>query len=294
MSPEELQANFVQAVLYYVGVTTSDSNRYFGWDPQTLSPDIGTLAYDEFSNLFVDGWELGSTKPDNATLSIPDLATVLAWYVDTYQNPQLINNAQLQDRLTAAELASVEKSHLLPDSLAYDTTNELYVYRNGSDWIPLNAVLLAARTSAAAVPRPLVKAICENAAMLSLNAGQVKNMAAMWNAILLSDFTFHPVTGILTYTGRATKSFDIEFSISVAAKNSAVSGNVAFFVNVNGQTQIPTAAIRRSVSFPGSRQSVSVRDVVELSHGSTVTLGVLLRDGTPQQISLLDCGLLVN
>lgn len=135
MDPETLQENFVAAVLYYCGVTNSDTNRYFGFDPWNISPAIGTYAYDINDFLFMDSWNLSYPIPSNTDLAIPTLEQVTTFYQNAYALPQLIKMDQPFAQLTTDQIAAVETSQLTQGSIITNSTTQTNLHLNGTSWV---------------------------------------------------------------------------------------------------------------------------------------------------------------
>ncbi len=137
MDAQELQDNYLLAILYYCGQTQSDSNRYMqSIPPYSLDPAVGSLSFDENSNLIIDVWNIGGyAQPNNTTLATPTAATVQAFYLNAYANPELIISAQTTAQLTSTELTNVEKTQLQPGSFVYNTTGQKYQYLSSGSWI---------------------------------------------------------------------------------------------------------------------------------------------------------------
>jgi len=138
MDPATLNANFIQAVLYYCGVTNSDPNRYRGYDPSGLSPDIGTTDYTQPDLLtYVNSWNpsLSYPIPSNETLAIPTLEQVTTFYNEAYAFPSQIMNNQPFAKLAYADIQSMETADLTQDSIVTDTTNHRNLHLSGSTWV---------------------------------------------------------------------------------------------------------------------------------------------------------------
>lgn len=137
MSPEELQANYIAAVLYYCNVTNGDSNRYYTEYLEQLSPNIGTL--DVLDNNWIIGtWQITQyTAPSNTTLAIPDLVDILEFFQNIYANPFLIQTSQPFRKFTSTELTNMETTKLLRVDLVINSTTDTIGYFESGVWTPL-------------------------------------------------------------------------------------------------------------------------------------------------------------
>jgi hypothetical protein len=137
MTPDDLQANFIAAVLYFCGVTNSDSNRYFVNFPYDIDPAIGTLGLDNNDDWIIATWNITAYAapdgPDNTTLAEPDLSDVLTFYNNAYANPYALS-LQPFPAFSASAIASMETSSLLPTMIVNNTTSNRLQYWNGSAW----------------------------------------------------------------------------------------------------------------------------------------------------------------
>jgi hypothetical protein len=140
MTPEELQANYIAAVLYFCGVTNSDANRYTVNFPGDLDPAIGTLGLDGNDNYIIASWAITAyatpNGPDNTTLASPNLSDVLTFYNNAYFNPYLLS-LQPFPQLSNSSITAMETTLLLPTQLVTNTTNSKIQYWSGSTWTNL-------------------------------------------------------------------------------------------------------------------------------------------------------------
>lgn len=138
MSPEELQIHFIAAVLYYCGVTNSDATRYYASSIDVLSPAVGTMNLDVNYLWYIDSWAIsGYSSPSNATLAVPALANVLAFFNNAYFLPDLIKISRPFPQLTSTQITSLEPASLRRSNLVENTTTDRIVYYSGSAWTNL-------------------------------------------------------------------------------------------------------------------------------------------------------------
>jgi hypothetical protein len=123
MLTSELQANFLQAILYYCGVTQSDDTRYFTENPGDLSAAVGTIDVDGNGDFFVNTWALGYAKPDNTTLAEPDLSDVTTFYNNAYARPTDIIQNQCFKAYSSSTIALIETEQLTDGMIIRNTTS---------------------------------------------------------------------------------------------------------------------------------------------------------------------------
>ena len=137
MTPDELQANFIAAVLYFCGVTNSDANRYFVNFPSDLDPAIGTIGLDGNDEWIIGSWNITAyatpNGPSNTTLAAPNLSDVLTFYNNAYFNPYLLS-LQPFPALTTSSISSMETTSLQPTMIVNNTSTNHLQYWNGSAW----------------------------------------------------------------------------------------------------------------------------------------------------------------
>ena len=280
MTPEELQTYFVETVLYYLSLY--HSTRYFGQDPYDINPVIGSRYFPdpEVNEFAVDAWEMTAycTKPTNAQLEAFTLSTVLDFYNNCYKNPQLVLNAQPFEKLTQSEIKDLEKANIPSGSIVNNITSAQNEILYNSTWT--------------AFPnRSLQTHVRHGTFTSAFNATEVKPVTFTCTNKESVNFTLNTTTGVTTYNG-GTQKFKLKFNFSVAANDSATTGQLQSFVNINSETtSIPSTQAKSRTTFIGSSlgtQFVSVEDVLTLDTDDTVALGGYLASGSAQNIDYFD------
>lgn len=137
MTPEELQANYIAAVLYYCNVTHSDATRYYTEYLEQLSPSIGVLDVVD-NNWIIGSWAITLyAEPNNTDLALPVLVDVLEFFNNVYANPFLIQTAQPFKKLTSTQLSALEKTKLKRTDLIVNSTTNVVGYFESGVWTAL-------------------------------------------------------------------------------------------------------------------------------------------------------------
>jgi hypothetical protein len=275
MSPEDLQTYFVETVLYYVSLF--ESTRYFGQDPYDLSPLIGTRNFPdpEVPVFAVATWELTScTMPTNTELEAYALVDVLDFYTNCYKNPQLVLNAQPFQKLTQTEVTELETSYIPSGSIINNTTNTQNEILYNSEWVGFPN-------------RSLQTYVRHGTFTSAYDASEVKSVPFTCTNKESIGFTLNTATAVTTYNG-PTQKFKLKFIFGIQPNNSASTGELHSFVNINSEsTSIPSSQAIVSSTFIGSdlgRQNICLEDVLTLNTTDTVSLGGYLASGIAQDV----------
>lgn len=287
MTPEELQANYVKAVLFYCGVTNSDPRRFFGFDPSQLSPEIGTLDYiTDTSDYYVASWELTADYPlpTNTELQAFSLLDVLVFYQKAYEHPQAVISSQPFAKLTTTEMNDMEIKELRQDCIVTNTTLNRNFRLRGENWVIGD-------------PQPVHTSkhdgIVSNVTFSSGTVRSIPFTAVYGNAN--SGFTLDTATGVVTYN-LPTKKLKISYVLSVHQHSILTSGVMESFININDEkVAIPSSQNRSSMTWSSTaslsdvnRVNVTIRDIIECNPGDTISLGGFLASGSAQGLDYFD------
>lgn len=135
MTPDELNANFQQAVLYYV-FQQGDTTLY-----ATDLSNLCTMTTDGSGYLEVLDWiaSVSYAVPSNTTLQGYTVAQVVNYYNQYYNWPTAIRNINAQTflQLTTSELNTVQVDSSFTGYLAFSTDDQKVMRYTGSAWVGL-------------------------------------------------------------------------------------------------------------------------------------------------------------
>jgi hypothetical protein len=241
MDAQTLQNNFVQAVLYYCGVTNSDPNRYFGYDPDSLSPSIGAFIWnnDDPPVFQIDAttWLLPYPAPTNVDLATPTLSLVTAFYNSAYRFPQQIINSQTFAQMSTVQIAATEVDKIPPGSMVMDVTqHQLQVLANnawGTPWLTsLTGVVTSVGNLTSIANGALTNQMLANAAVGNLsgtNTGDQKvNASNGFGAASGSTLTLSvSVSGLLSgSSGAIVSATDSQITSALLTGLNATAGTI--------------------------------------------------------------------
>ena len=130
-----LQTNWDAAIVYYCYMA---SPSYVSTDLSGACSDICTSAYSSDGTLEISNWLL--TSPPEPT--IEELMTYSAEVVNEYYLPIYVYPSQLAQyqpfyNLTGSQLNSIPAEYIQKGYLAYNTTEQMVQYWNGSAWVDI-------------------------------------------------------------------------------------------------------------------------------------------------------------
>ncbi len=113
MTPEELQSNYVETVLYYISLF--ENTRFLNSTHGQIAPEIGESYFpvQDVPILEMKTWLLVSCDmPENDLLVTYDLETVLNFFTNKYDNPSKVKQSQPFAQLTSEQIASLELTNI--------------------------------------------------------------------------------------------------------------------------------------------------------------------------------------
>lgn len=291
MTPEELKLNYIQAFVYYC--STKDNNRYLNSTVNVLSPQLGTVLYDDVLDIFYVSGFVPTTynPPTQAELLALNLNTVLTFWQNAYANPSKIIKYQPFATFSSDELKSMEISQVKQDTIVNNTSVNRNFELKGSTWVATNTYFQSVR-------------ILRNGSIptLTFNPSQVRaiSFSGGVNVETSSIFNVDATTSKITFIGPSQK-LKIYIKCSVLPASVLVTGEVSIFANINNNTSsIPATFERACVSWPSlsalvaaTKLSVYVSDEIQCNTNDTIQIGVQLSAGILQSIALSDLSIKV-
>jgi hypothetical protein len=294
-SQDEVNANYQQYILYYCNHEQKDNTVY-----QIDLSDVCDVAYDSSPPYIVllSNWQIGGySAPDNSLLITYVLATVLTFFNNFYTVPQNIKDEQYY-KISTSDLVSIRSDSSMIGYRVFNMTTQNTQEWNGSAWVNNNV----SSSSSSVTDSQLVmwdgttgkmvktsgidvSSLSKSACMIwssdnvgvSMTANTVRLIPITGFAEsvdLNSDFTPTTTTGLVTYTGSATKWFNVCCHYSLLNESPVSTQTFQAYISKNGSTTINgPRSIATFALTTVQYVSKSFRNIVQLATNDTVQLG---------------------
>lgn len=252
---QNLNIYWTKYVLYNVNFIQGSTAVY-----NTDCSDVCAGSYDINGNFFIADWYLDPTytQPLESTLVGYNLTDVETWFYSYYTAPVLIQESQ-PFIVSTSILNTIRTAPSMVGWLVQDsTTNEVKQW-NGTTWIPLDTLFLSSNGGTLNGDLDMDGHEIKNVSFpISIYNGGTSTMTSIpftantarlisvsgFTTNLNTDFSLNASTGQVTYTGSATKNFDIQINFSVRTLISLiVTQTFTLWVSKNGSltSVLPTS-----------------------------------------------------